>query len=90
MRFQLTDILILPPRTPLPFVSLHFSQSFTRSPLQQVLLAVIFSCDSAPDSRMGREFKRSQNISARFSRISVIFDAKNPLGETVSDGEVAA
>ena len=52
-----------------------------------MLLAVIFSFDSAPDSRMDKESLESQNNSAVFSRISAIFGAGDPPCGIVSDGE---
>jgi len=52
-----------------------------------VLLAVIFSFDSAPDSRMGKESWDSQNNSAVFSRISAISGIGTPACGIISDGE---
>jgi hypothetical protein len=53
-----------------------------------VLLAVIFSFDSAPDSQTGFEPGISQNNSAGFSRISDIFGVGLLDRKIVSDGEV--
>jgi hypothetical protein len=52
-----------------------------------MLLAVIFSLGSAPDSRLDRELKEFQNNSAVFSRISAIFGVGEPFCGIVSDGE---
>jgi hypothetical protein len=52
-----------------------------------VLLAVIFCADSAPNNRMDRELKESQNNSAVFSRISAISGAGDPSCGIISDGE---
>jgi hypothetical protein len=59
------------------FPSAILGQLARRFAIQQVLLAVIFSFNIAPESRIGRESWESQNISARFSRIS----AKKPSGK---------
>jgi hypothetical protein len=53
-----------------------------------VLLAVIFSFDSASDSQTGFEPGISQNNSAGFSRISDIFGVGLLDRKIVSDGEV--
>jgi hypothetical protein len=53
-----------------------------------VLLAVIFSFDSAPDSQTGFETGISQNNSAVISRISDILGWGSLPGKIVSDGEV--
>jgi hypothetical protein len=52
-----------------------------------VLLAVIFSFDSASDSQTGFEPGISQNNSAVFSRISDILVGGLLRGKIVSDGE---
>jgi len=46
-----------------------------------VLLAVIFRCENAPDSKTGFEPGISQNIRAVFSRIHAIFGVGNPSWE---------
>jgi len=53
-----------------------------------VLLVVIFSFDSVPDSQTGFEPGISQNNSAVFSRICAILGVGNFHGKIVSDGEV--
>jgi len=52
-----------------------------------MLLAVIFSFDSAPDSQTGFETGISQNISAVFSRIHAILGSGLLPGKIVSDGD---
>jgi hypothetical protein len=52
-----------------------------------VLLAVISCVDSAPDKPIGGRMEYSENISAVFSRISVVFHGWELCMIEVSDGE---